>query len=111
MDPSLIARLLKQARGQQDDPVQAGSSAAPAPNDPGLAQAYSQPVSPLPSQAGIPPSSPFLPNQGLEQQAQAQGNMPMHPIIAALVTRMGLLNMLRNRANQQMVGPTDIGNY
>lgn len=49
----------------------------------------------------VPPSA-FLLNQALEQQAAPQ-NPPMHPIVAAIMKHMGLLNMVRNQSNAALV--------
>lgn len=52
----------------------------------------------------MPPAvNPFVPNAPLEAQAQAQGQMPMNPLISAIAQHLGMMNMLRARANQQMV--------
>lgn len=55
------------------------------------------------------PQNPYLPNQPLEAAAQTQGQTPMHPLVNAIAQRLGLTNLLRNRANTQMVaGPGSI---
>lgn len=48
------------------------------------------------------PQNPLMLNQPLEQQAAPQ-NPPMHPIVAAIMQRMGLLNMIRNQSNAGLV--------
>lgn len=65
----------------------------------------------LQAQAIVPPPvdpsaaqspNPFVLNQALEQQAAPQ-NPPMHPIVSAIMQRLGLLNMIRNQNNASMV--------
>ncbi len=59
----------------------------------------------LQAQAAPPPpvaQNPFLLNQALAQQAAPQ-NPPMHPIVAAIMKRLGLLNMIRNQSNAGLV--------
>lgn len=46
--------------------------------------------------------NPLMLNQALEQQAAPQ-NPPMHPIVAAIMQRLGLLNMIRNQSNAGLV--------
>lgn len=56
----------------------------------------------------IPPAavqpSPLILNQPLEQAAQPD-RAPMHPIVAAIMNHLGLMNLIRNRGNQQIVDP------
>ncbi len=99
MDPNLIKRALMAIRGQGDQPAAAPQQAAPSAVQPGLAQAYGQPG------AGTPQAtpSPFQFNQGLEQQAQAGGGQTeLEPIIQALMKHLGMMNVIRNQANQAM---------
>lgn len=49
-----------------------------------------------------PAQNPLVLNQALEQQAAPQ-NPPMHPIVAAIMQRLGLLNMIRNQSNAGLV--------
>jgi hypothetical protein len=100
------AEFLRRARKQSSyDPIEeAGQVEAPLAQMPGLSQAYSQPMPGI--QGQTPPPNPFMPQPGLEQMAQAQGmQQPMHPLIQQIMQRFGLLNFLRNRANQQIVDP------
>jgi hypothetical protein len=61
--------------------------------------------------SGAQGTSPFTPDQSLESQAQAQGQVPMHPLVQALVKKLGLMSLLRNRANtQQTSGGIDMAN-
>lgn len=46
--------------------------------------------------------NPLMLNQPLEQQAAPQ-NPPMHPIVAAIMQRLGLLSMIRNQSNAGLV--------
>lgn len=50
------------------------------------------------------PQNPYVLNQPLEQAAQPD-RPPMHPIVAAIMQHLGLMNMIRNRGNQQVVDP------
>lgn len=66
-----------------------------------LAQALIQ------SQAVPPPAdqaNPFILNQALEQAAAPQ-RAPLHPLVQAIMTHLGLLNMIRNQGNQAVVDP------
>lgn len=60
-----------------------------------------------PTQGPIPQANPYVLNQPLEQAAQPD-RAPIHPIVAAIMKRMGLMNMVRNRGNQQVVDPLDM---
>ena len=66
---------------------------------------------PVPTGGGPPPdpapiNPDFLPNPQLEQAMQAQtGAQPLHPLVAAIMNHLGLLNMVRNRTNQATVDP------
>lgn len=51
-------------------------------------------------QAGA--NNPFLLDQVLEKQA-APAQPPMNPLVNALMQRLGVMNMVRNRSNNQMV--------
>lgn len=68
------------------------------------------------SQAVVPPTdpqlinppaqNPYLLDQPLEDAAQVQGQAaPLHPLVAAIMKHMGLLNIVRNRNNQMTVDP------
>jgi hypothetical protein len=48
--------------------------------------------------------SPFMLNTQLEQQA-APMSPPLNPLVQALMQRLGLLNMIRNRRNVNIVDP------
>lgn len=66
-----------------------------------LLQAQAVPPPPVdPSAASA--QNPFVLNQALEQQAAPQ-NPPMHPIVAAIMQHLGLLNMIRNQSNAGLV--------
>lgn len=111
MDQSVIAQMLQRSRqNQSSDPYSVASSSAAVPSDPSDLYGSSAPA--LQSQtppAGINPA--MLPQPGLEQQAQQQGNIPMAPVIASIMKYFGLLNMLRNQGNQAMVaGSPEMGN-
>lgn len=70
-----------------------------------LLQAQRTPVPPpdVPvNPTAAPPQNPFALNQALEQQATPQ-NGPMHPIVAAIMQHLGLLNMIRNQSNAGLV--------
>ncbi len=59
----------------------------------------------LAAQATPPPpaaQNPLLLNQALEAQA-APMNSPIHPLIAAIMQKFGLLNMVRNQNNATLV--------
>lgn len=103
MDPSIIQLALQKMRGQTpggaEDAMAAPQMQAPMPQTPGLDQAYGQPMQ---GQAGG--QSPFQLNQALEQQAQGQ-NSQLNPLMQQIMQRFGILSMLRNRGNQQMVDP------
>jgi len=103
--PSAVDFLRRARKQSSYDPIEeAGQVEAPVAQMPGLDQAYAQPMQGQPGQ--MPPPNPFMPQQGLEQMAQAQGmQQPMHPIIQQIMQRFGLLNFLRNRANQNVVDP------
>lgn len=49
-----------------------------------------------------PRPDPYQVNQVMEQQA-AGNSPPLHPVIAALMNKMGLLAAFRNRRNQPLV--------
>lgn len=68
----------------------------------------SDPAMPMvPPDAGNPGQNPYMPNPALEQAAQTQtGAPPLHPLVAAIASHLGLLNLVRNRANQAIVDPT-----
>lgn len=51
-----------------------------------------------------PPESPFALNQLLEQQA-APARPELNPMVRMIMERLGLMNMIRNRSNQQVVDP------
>ncbi len=55
-----------------------------------------------PAPPSAAPANPLILNQSLEQQAAPQ-NPPMHPIVAAIMQRLGLLNMIRNQSNAGLV--------
>lgn len=59
------------------------------------------------SAAGTSPTqNPYLLNQALETAANTQGqSAPLHPLVAAIMQHMGLLNIVRNRNNQMTVDP------
>lgn len=64
------------------------------------------------SQAVAPPPvsdqpNPYLFNQALEQAAKGQ-RPPLHPLVQAIMTHLGLLNLIRNRGNQQLVDPENM---
>lgn len=64
-------------------------------------QAVVPPTDPtaMPAMPG-PPQNPFVLNQPLEQAVQTQTQAPpVNPIIAALMQKVGLLSMIRNRRN------------
>lgn len=93
MDQGFAAALLKRLRGNTQ----------PTPTDPSQMQTP-------PMDQGIPTSpqgqSPFMLNQNLENQALGQGaNYPVHPIVAQIMQHLGLLNLLRNQSNQNVVDP------
>lgn len=94
-----MQKALMQLRGQNPDVSSAGQGNAPQPQVPGLEQAYAQPMTP-PVQGQTP--SPFQFNPGLENQA-AGGNVPMNPMVQKIMQHLGLMNLIRNRSNSQMV--------
>lgn len=61
----------------------------------------------LSAQAVTQPPNPYQVNQVMEQQA-AQNSPPLHPVIAALMNKMGLLAAFRNRRNQPLMDPEAI---
>lgn len=67
-----------------------------------IAKALAQAQLVQPPQNPNPNPNPLLPNQALEQQA-ASANPPMHPMVAAIMQHLGLLNMIRNQNNAAMV--------
>jgi hypothetical protein len=105
MPNNILQNALRQMRGDPPlgDPYSAAMSSAPAASPmPGLNQAYDQPMNPAVTPGGVPMQ--FSP--GMEQQAQAQGQeMPVHPIIQQLMQHLGLLGMIRNRSNQNVLDP------
>jgi hypothetical protein len=102
LDPNLISKILATLRSQGQGPSQAASLSAPVPQAPGLEQAYSQPMAPAMQQA--PTQSPMRFDQNLENQVAGQGgNNAPEPIIQALMKHLGMMSMIRNRSNQQMV--------
>jgi hypothetical protein len=58
--------------------------------------AAGEPVAPVAQQP-----DPFVLNQFLEQRAQPE-SPPISPIVNAIMQKMGLLNMVRNRRNQAL---------
>lgn len=61
----------------------------------------------LQAQAAPPPPpqaapNPFILNQSLEQAAAPQ-RPPLHPLVAAIMQRLGLMNMIRNQGNAAMM--------
>lgn len=52
----------------------------------------------------MPGQNPMALDPALEQAA-APGNIPMHPLVRAIATKLGLMSMARNRSNQQMLDP------
>ncbi len=80
------------------------------PSTNAIAQALTQELAananPGPANPGLAPPSanPFVLNQPLEQAA-APARTPMHPIVAAIMNHLGLLNMIRNQGNQGVVDP------
>lgn len=90
MDQNFIQMALQKMRGQ-------GQGAAP--SSPSM-----DPMQGMPQMPGMPGQNPFQLNQGLETQAAGQ-NSPLDPIMQQIMQKFGLLNMLRNRSNQQMVDP------
>lgn len=53
-----------------------------------------------------PVENPLILNQALEAQAQLeQARAPLSSPVQALMKRLGLLSLIRNRGNQQMVNP------
>lgn len=104
MDSGIASAFLRKLRGVPNQDVgSAGQMTAPTNMTPGLDQAYSQPMNPITSAVQAP--SMFAPNQALESQAVAQGNNPMHPLVAQIIKHFGLLNLIRNQANQNYVDP------
>ncbi len=111
MDPNLLQKLLQQMRGQGGQDVSgAPQASAPMQSAPGLDQAYD----------GTPPAaiqsqpSPFQFNSALENQNQQMNqklgqDLPVHPIIQQLMQRLGMLSLLRNRANQEIADPLTQG--
>lgn len=49
-------------------------------------------------------SSPFLLDQNLEAQA-APLSPPLNPLVQGMMQRLGLLNLIRNRRNANLVDP------
>jgi hypothetical protein len=72
-----------------------------------IAQALLQTQAQAPPIPAIPPSpvaqNPFVLDPALEAQAATQ-RPPMHPIVAAIMQRLGLLNMIRNQGNASIAG-------
>lgn len=74
-----------------------------------IAQALAQqaltppPAPPMPVPMAPPPPASLHPDIPLEAQAQAMGNIPVEPLLAQVMHKFGLLNMLRNQANQSYV--------
>lgn len=50
------------------------------------------------------PQSPFVLDQAMEEKA-APLSPPLNPLIQALMQRLGLMNMIRNRRNINIVDP------
>lgn len=48
-----------------------------------------------------PPQNPFVLNAALETQA-APAHTPLNPVVGALMKRLGLLSLVRNRSNTNM---------
>ncbi len=64
------------------------------------------PTASLPGPPPDPINPEFLPNPQLEQTMQAQtGAAPLHPLVQAIMSHLGLLNLVRNRNNQSAVDP------
>ena len=53
---------------------------------------------------GTAPPNPYVLNQSMEQAAQPN-SPPIHPLVNAIMQRMGLLNFIRNRRNAGVVDP------
>lgn len=106
MDPRMMEIFRKMAGNQPQ-----GQSPMQQPQggmDPAMmaqAQGGQMPMQQPPMAQGQPNSFQF--NPGLEQQAQGSNN-EMHPMIQAMMQKMGLLSMLRNRSNQNVVDPSQI---
>lgn len=68
------------------------------------AQAVPFPPVPDPNVPPVPEAAPvpYLPDEGLEFQAQAVAP-PNHPLVAAIQRKSGLLNILRNKRNREVV--------
>lgn len=54
-------------------------------------------------------TDPFMLNQGLESQAAGQ-RPPLHPLVQAIMQKLGFLNMVRNNGNQTIAGVQDVMN-
>lgn len=54
------------------------------------------------NQAATPPPMQYDP---AIEAAAMPNQIPMHPMIAALVKKLGLLGMIRNRANESVIDP------
>lgn len=105
-----IAQALAQLQGGQTQytPQQAQMQAAASGyQDPAtLAQLQMPPTNPQPMPGQVPTPNPFQLNAPLEAQAQTQGLRPeTSPIVMAMMQHMGLLNMIRNRGNEQVIDP------
>jgi hypothetical protein len=104
LNPAIQQALMKLRGMPSPDVSSVPASSAPMPGAGGLDQAYNAPMNPT-LQSATPPPSPFAFNAGLESQAQG-ANAPISPAVQQIMKHLGLLNLLRNRSNQQMVDPT-----
>lgn len=102
----MIKRILMQMRGSTETPPGAGQSSAPMMNAPGLDQAYAQSPSPAMQQNQMPMPLQFNPQ--LEAQAQGSNN-DVTPIVQQIMKHLGMMGMIRNRSNQQMIDPQNQG--
>ena len=94
---SRIAQILSQVPAQ---PEVVPAMPAPSAVAPGMEAAYMQ----APPATLAPATQPFQLNQGLEEQVAAEGgNIAPEPLVQAIMKRMGILSMVRNRANENMI--------
>ena len=55
----------------------------------------------------VAPPDPYVLDQQMEAAAQPD-SPPIHPIIGAIMQKMGLLNVIRNRRNAALGGNADV---
>lgn len=88
MSRATIAQILAQARAGQSDSINSADAV-------------------MESQAVAPPANaaqanPYVLNQALETAAQPN-RAPLHPLVAAIMSHLGLMNVIRNRGNEPLV--------